>query len=226
MTALLDDFPLLATRLAAGLHHLLVLPRGMHRDVVLALARDQTRANRLKAFAVFSPEDAMLLHPDGSEEAVIWLRFDVALVAGKLAVSGTFPSSLETSARQARLETTVAVVRQTGYVMADLGKGGRVPTTAEIEKFSGANPNGTPLGLAPCPRCGELRGECLDEGKDGPLLVPVFCRCANWNRCARCNQPLYSRRLEAAYFNPVDRGIWYVPGFSGLGHRCGDETSQ
>jgi hypothetical protein len=42
----------------------------------------------------------------------------------------------------------------------------------------------------------------------------------NHNRCARCHERLYERRLNANYYNPADRGIWHVPGFCGLSHRC------
>ena len=50
--------------------------------------------------------------------------------------------------------------------------------------------------------------------------MSVACRCDNDNRCARCYHPLAERKLNANYYDESDGDIWYVPGFTGLSHRC------
>ena len=104
-------------------------------------------------------------------------------------------------------------------IMGDLAKDGRPPTEEEEDRLAGMHCDGVPKGLLPCPNCGEWRGECFDT-LCRQLVVRVCCACENDNRCAACGELLYSRKLNANYFDPVDGKIWHTPGFSGLDHRC------
>ena len=52
------------------------------------------------------------------------------------------------------------------------------------------------------------------------MIVPVACRCENWNRCARCHRNLEAYRLDSNFYNPEDGQIWFVPGPCALDHRC------
>jgi HTH domain len=81
--------------------------------------------------------------------------------------------------------------------------------------------DGTPRGLSRCGTRGDWKGVCLDPSERfaGQVMV-VHCYCGNHNHCTRCYRPLYERRLNANYYDPHDRGIWHVPGFCGLDHRC------
>lgn len=79
-------------------------------------------------------------------------------------------------------------------------------------------------GLWRCPACGDWKGECLDlyfqELCDEDVVVPVACRCENWNRYARCHRTFEPYRLNSNFFNPEDGKIWFVPGQCALNHRC------
>ncbi len=106
-------------------------------------------------------------------------------------------------------------------LVGDLTKGGRPATDEERLRLAGLNSDGVPQGLTQCPVCAEWRGECLDPSAAfAGQVMQVHCRCANWNRCARCGNHLYARRLNANYYDVADGRIWHVPGFCGVTHRC------
>jgi len=107
----------------------------------------------------------------------------------------------------------------TKFILGDITKGGRLPTLEEEKGLAGTHADGVPRGLLPCPVCGEWRGDCFDTPYQ-ELVVTVCCVCQNVNRCARCRELIYERKLNANYFELADRTIWHVPGFSGLHHRC------
>ena len=60
-----------------------------------------------------------------------------------------------------------------------------------------------PKGLWPCLRCGEWRGDCFDTVLR-ELVVRVHCACENDNCRAACGELLYSRKLNANFFDPAD----------------------
>ncbi|MGH7557491.1 MAG: hypothetical protein ACREMD_06890 [Gemmatimonadota bacterium] len=131
------------------------------------------------------------------------------------------PRTDDLELREASLDEYMRRYNPKGYALGDLLQGGRTVTDREAARFGGIRPEGVPTGLERCPRCGEWRGVCL---KDHPLfrnlLVPVFCQCDNWNRCALCRHPLAERRLQACYYNDEDDRIWCVPGFTAQAHKC------
>jgi uncharacterized CHY-type Zn-finger protein len=81
--------------------------------------------------------------------------------------------------------------------------------------------------LERCLECGDWKGECLDpraqEQRNEDVVVTVSCACENWNRCARCHQTLAPHRLNSNTYDPRDGKVWFVPGFSGLNHRCPEQ---
>lgn len=73
--------------------------------------------------------------------------------------------------------------------------------------------------LSRCAVCGGYRGEHIPS-HEPELVVTVFCRCENHNRCARCHERLHEHRLEAAYFYEERKCVWHVPAFCALSHLC------
>ncbi len=140
----------------------------------------------------------------------------------KLAPSEPVPDSEEIAVRRMKLILMEeAQFSQEGatIIMGAMTKGGRYPTPEEEDRLAGMHCDGVPRGLLPCPSCGEWRGECFDT-LCRELVVRVHCVCENDNRCAGCGELLHSWKLNSNNFDPVDRKIWHVPGFIGLGHRC------
>jgi hypothetical protein len=139
----------------------------------------------------------------------------------------SFPEGGELAARACALEEFVAEHNPGGYLVGNGWKGGRVATFDEAQWLFGRSDDGVPRGLERCPECGDWKGECLDprvqEQRGEDIVVPVSCACENWNRCARCHQPLASNRLNSNLYDPRDGRIWFVPGFSGLNHRCPEQ---
>ena len=84
-----------------------------------------------------------------------------------------------------------------GYLFGDLGKGGRAATPEELARLHGRGPDGVPLGLSCCARCGDWCGRCLDPNPQFPdWLVPGHCRCDKVTRWARCLEPFRERRVS------------------------------
>jgi len=212
--------PYLATRVVPTLYHIILLPKG-ERDELIKIARAQMSFNKLESCLVLGPQKALYLYPDGSE-----IRSSVAPIGGvlvhdRLRHCKTFPEDRELRKRKELLERHIESLKQSGYLLGDLTKGGRKPTAREARNLRGTQANGVPKGLVRCPRCGEWRGRCLDSIPDlGESIVQVSCLCQNDNRCAGCGAFLYERKLNGNYYNPKDGKVWHVPGFSGLGHFC------
>jgi hypothetical protein len=88
-----------------------------------------------------------------------------------------------------------------------------------MQSLAGVLSDGTPRGLSRCRACADWQGVCLDPSAQfAGQVMTVHCYCDNHNRCARCNERLYERRLNANYYNPEERLIWHVPGCCGLSH--------
>jgi hypothetical protein len=106
-------------------------------------------------------------------------------------------------------------------VYAELTKGGRQATAEELRKLEGSQPNGIPLGLTKCERCGQWKGECFDPNpKFAGLIMPVCCACENDTLCAACGGTLWQRRINANYFDERRGCIYRVPGFKAFSHEC------
>lgn len=164
----------------------------------------------------------MFFWPDGRIQASEITPRGGTLLANRLAPPVDLFDTEEIRLRQARLNRLVESRRRKGgYILGDLAKGGRTATEAELEELSGLEADGLPRGVQQCQRCHDWRGECLDSNDEfRGLVMTVHCLCANHNRCARCGAQLYTRRLNANFYDPRDGGIWHVPGFCGLSHKC------
>jgi hypothetical protein len=220
--AVFDGFPYLVIRVVSALYHITLLPGDAGERDLAGLARAQWGANRLDVCLVTGPERALYITADGREGQATTPPQGGIPIAGRLKPPTTWPDTRELHARQDRLARFLeARALKSGSLFGDLTKGGRDATADEVGRLAGPGPEGAPRGLARCAACGDWRGSCLDPSPEffGKLMT-VHCRCDNHNRCAACGRPLYERRLNANYYDPRDRRIWHVPGFSGLAHQC------
>jgi len=215
-----EVYPYLVTRVVPTLYHIILLPKG-EQDKLIKIASAQVSFNKLESCLVLAPREALYIYPDGSEMRSSDIPTGGVLVHDRLRPWKAFPDDRELSGRKDLLEKYIGALKQEGYLLGDLTKGGRKPTPREAQDLRGIQENGVPRGLDLCPRCGEWQGTCLDSIPDlGERAVEVSCLCQNDNRCAGCGGPLYERKVNANYYNPKDGKIWRVPGFSGLGHTC------
>jgi hypothetical protein len=217
-----DGFPYLNTRLVPALYHITPLPADAPQETLLKLARRQVQANCLDICLLLDARRAVYFSPDGRVTASSDTPRGGTLVANGLVLPVDLLHTNELRLRQSRLDRIVADGRRKGtYVLGDLSKGGRRASVDELERLRGAGPNGAPRGLERCRECGDWHGECLDTSQEFTgMIIPVHCLCENHNRCARCGVRLYSRRLNANFYNVDDGVIYHVPGFCGLEHKC------
>jgi hypothetical protein len=217
-----DGFPYLNTRLVPALYHITLLPAGAPESTLLALAQRQARANRLDTCLLLHAHRAVFFWTNGEVTSSHDTPRGGTLLSNRLALSVDLLHTDELCSRQSRLDRIVADGRQKGArFFINHAKGGREATADELEWLRGQGPEGVPRGLERCGWCGDFRGQCLDTSEElARMVVPVYCRCANHNRCARCSLALYERRLNANFYDPRDRRIWHVPGFCGLSHEC------
>jgi hypothetical protein len=216
-----DGYPYLVTRVVPTFYHLILLPADVSPDTLRDLARSQVRANHLPTCLVLGEDLCLYLAPEGGETVSEGIPRGGILVTDRLLLSTPIPRSTELAERCHWLQAFLETGPRTGALFEDLTKGGRLATPDEQVRLAGRSPSGVPNGLERCRRCGEWRGECLDPSEQFlGRLMRVHCRCENWNRCARCGERLYARRLNANYLNPDDGHIWHVPGFCALDHAC------
>jgi len=219
---LFDGFPYLVTRVVPALYHIILLPGDASEGDLAGIARAQWRANRLETCLVTGPEKAWYISPEGRDGADARPPRGGTLITGKLRPPTALPDTVDLQDRHRRLTRIVdELTRKGGYMLGDLTKGGRDATADDVARLAGAGPEGMPRGLERCSECSDWRGSCLDPSPTSfAKVMSVHCRCENHNRCATCGQFLHERRLNANYYDPRDRQIWHVPGFSGLQHRC------
>jgi hypothetical protein len=220
---LFDGFPYLRTRVANALHHIILLPASAAESELMALARWQTQANQLSACLVLASERAIYFEADGHASATRQAPLGGLTVTGSLVPAFDCDDSSESvRTRRDKLAAFVERSRRRGrFVFGDLTKGGHPANADERRRLEGFLSDGTPCGLSRCARCADWKGECLDPSERfAGKVMTVHCCCENHNCCARCGARLFERRLNANYYEPRDRGIWHVPGFCGLRHRC------
>ncbi len=221
-TRAFEGFPYLATRVVSLLHHIMLLPASWQAEQLLELARRQAQANRLPTCMVLAGDLCVYFGQDGRAYRSAEIPSGAYIVSTKLAPAEPIPESTEVAARQVGLSIFEEAQRRnlgTGYLLGDVTRGGRPPTSDEEDRLAGTHADGIPRGLLPCLVCGEWRGNCFDT-THRELVVRVCCTCENDNRCARCGAQLYDRKLNANFLDLADRRIWHVPGFYGLNHRC------
>ncbi len=216
-----EGFPYLVTRIVSSLHHIILLPRSWDIQRLVDFAQKQVRANKLPTCLAFANDLCVYFQEDGSGYRSTDVPHGARIASEELAPAEPVPITEELAVR--RMELILWEESQCGegttIIMGDLTKGGRMPTPEEEERLAGTHSGGVPKGLLPCPRCGEWRGECFDT-LNRCLVVRVHCRCENDDRCADCGELLHERKLNANYFDPADKHIWHVPGFSAFSHRC------
>ena len=217
-----DGFPYLNTRLVPSLYHITLLPADAPEGALRNLARRQADANRLDTCLVLGAERAVFFWADGRIQPSQITPRGGTLLANRLTLPVDLLDTDEIRLRQARLNRLVeSDCRKGTYIFGNLAKGGRTATEMELVGLNGLEADGMPRGLQQCRRCNDWCGECLDSNKEfRGMVMTVHCLCANHNRCARCGAQLYARRLNANFYDPRDGGIWHVPGFCGLSHRC------
>jgi len=219
-----DGFPYYVTRIVPALYHVILLPTEWTEASLIDFASTQADFNNLEACLALSQDHGLWFAPDGGKKQSKRLPAGGILINGGLKSCREFHNSAEFEGRARCLEARVQETRSRGgYVRGDPSHGGRPATDQELEALSGAGPGGVPKGLVVCPDCGTLRGESLGTAERyKKSVLPVSCRCDNNNCCARCGRGLHEWKLSSNFFNPSDRRIWYVPGFSCFGHKCPD----
>lgn len=214
-----DGFPYLNTRLLPALYHITLLPVNASESTLLMFARVQAAANRLDTCLVLDPARATYFWADGRITSSASTPRGGTVLANRLVLPVDLLETNELRHRQACLDHLVAEGRRRGTYVNAL-RIGRAASDEEAARLGGKNVDGSPAGLTRCGQCLEWRGECLQGAETSAAIVPVHCRCENHNRCARCAAPLYERRLNASFYDPLSGETKYVPGFCGLGHAC------
>jgi len=222
---LFKGFPYLLSHLNGELYHIILLPRTAEQQdpQQFKTAHDQAWANHLPTWLVTSEHEAWLFGYAMYLPSVVQSHVPrpSAIAFGKLVTQEAIPETGEIITRYLTLCLHANHVNGGGSTIyvGDLTKGGRPANGWQIDQLSGRQPNGVPKGLQQCATCREWRGTCLDTNIPD-LLVNVSCSCYNANRCARCGQPLYNRMLKSNYYSEKDGGIWHVPGFCAIDHKC------
>jgi hypothetical protein len=221
-TALFDGFPDLVIRVVPTMYHITLLPADASERDLAGIARAQWSANRFEVCLVLGPQRALYIDANGQDRLKMMPPRGGFPIAGRLKPPTAWPTTTELQVRQRRLTSFIdAHAPKNGYLFGDLTKGGREASADDVARLAGVGPEGLPRGLERCSTCGEWRGSCLDPASNFFCRVmTVQCRCQNDNRWAACGQRLSDRKLNANYYNPRDRKIWHVPGFSGLDHHC------
>jgi len=216
-----DGYPYIVVRLQPAFFHLTVVPSNRTLSELTELARYQAQMNDLPACLVLARDSAFYCEPGGIETRSGRVPFGGTVVHGILEPREDFPQTPELIERRHQLDAFVEGLKQKGYALGDLTKGGRKPNESEARRLAGRQPNGIPLGLSQCVRCGEWRGECVDPNPLlSGLIVRTHCVCENRNCCARCGQLLCDRKVNTNYYCEQDGKVWHVPGFCALRHRC------
>lgn len=219
--AIFNSYPYFITRIIPALYHIILVPKGLKREIAIAIGAYQAQMNDLGTCLVFSAEDCIYYRPNGTRDLSDHPPRGGNIMSGALKPCFN-PLEIPTLACR---EMELADFKKThcgpGCMFGDLSKGGRAATPEELLNLRGRQVNGAPIGLTKCPNCGEWRGQCLDPSpifKD--LIMEVHCLCDNKNRCAACGELLAERKLNGNRYSPTDDGIWHWPGFMAFSHRC------
>lgn len=214
-----DGFPYLLTRMSPGFFHLIFLPRGELLNFLLAIAGSQAFLNQLLTVLVLDHDLCYSWRGSGPAKRSTTPPSGGVITFDQIKPFKEFQVTCELAGRIEKLATFGRQLD--GTLFGDLTKGAHRGTEEELQRLTGFQENGVPLGLARCSICGQWRGDCLDPH---PILqsdaVTVHCQCENNNLCAGCGRLLHRHRLNANYFCEGDRRIWHVPGFSAFGHHC------
>ncbi len=231
-----DGYPYLVTRIGrSALRHLAVLPAGLDREALIAIAVRQAAVNRLDIALVLGPADAVFVSPDGITRATDFIPTGIP-ICDRLVVAIPQLGTGDLEIRRDALRNYVRRHRVSGHIVGDNLEAGRPAAPADADRLLGTGPDGLPRGLERCRSCGTPRGEALrplpgggrgwPDQRFGREIVTVPCRCENTNRCAGCGQPLAEQRLSAWSWFGEQRGLLYVAAYVGLGHRCGDGAAR
>lgn len=216
-----DGFPYLVVKLGPAFYHLLLLPGHCSIEDPKTLARCQAQANDLQVCLALNHRRGIYYAPDGGASEVPGIPRGGIVTCCILKPSSAVVGTEELAQREHLLREYVEIHNPDGYAFGDVTKGGRDATADEAWRLVGIQPNGVPNGLKKCERCGDWRGECLDPSPNfAGKVMRVNCLCENHNLCARCGERLCERKVNANYYSEEDGGIWHVPGFSALKHRC------
>jgi hypothetical protein len=214
-----DGYPYLVTGLMANVHHFLLVPADVSATTLRELARRQVQANRLPTALVLDDDFCLYLGADGTETLAPVIDGTGRATPAWLRLAQPLPESRELARRATRLEAFVAA-RPEEPLRWEFTAGGRPVPVEDREWLATPGPEGVPHGLVHCPSCGKWRGECLGSGEAVDSVVPVYCQCQNWNRCAACGDALAKQRLNAHYYNDFTRAIDYMPGYKVMWHDC------
>lgn len=215
----LGAFPYLYSVLSRGVLNLLLLPEDLTDDELIELARVQITANQTRGCLLLGPDRCVFFQPDGSA------TFHPLPPRCWRVETGMLRAPFHLDISEARRELAAGYVamlhERAGHGWGDRERGGEETTADAAARLRGVNDDGSPRGLERCATCGEHRGWCLDPlRQEQSFILPVYCRCQNVNRCARCGHLLHSRRLDGNYYRPQDGLLIYVPGVAAAKHRC------
>ena len=221
----LGAFPYLYSVLSRGVLNLLLLPENMTDDELIELARAQITANQTRGCLLLGPDRCVYFQPDG------WATFHPLPPRCWRVETGMLRAPFHFDIGEARKELAkeyvAALHERAGHGWGDKERGGEETTAERAAQLRGVSDSGSPRGLERCATCGEHRGWCVDPLRpEGTIILPVYCRCQNVNRCARCGHLLHTRRLDGNYYRPQDGLLVYVPGVAAAKHRCPKATND
>jgi hypothetical protein len=217
-----NGYPYLITPLSPGVFNLMLLPSEWTDDMLLELTRAQADANNLRACLALGPDRAVYAGDGRPMRASPVVPRSHLVETDALLPAIDFDRSADFAAREERLAHFVSTLQaRVGPGFGDEVRGSVPASPDDVHALAGQNDDGSPRGLAPCLRCGEHRGICLDQvDHEEPRKLRVHCRCENINCCARCGDVLFERRLDANYYSSAFGLILYVPGGYARRHAC------
>jgi hypothetical protein len=219
-----QGFPYLSTRIFPALYNINLYPRKLPELEVIALARQQVRANKLPACLALGWNCGLWFDGGGYEAWRNYIPNGGAILNGRLKALQTFPDDDKDLARRNRLldELSSKSLSGGGYLVGNPENCVRnaTPEDAGVGKLRGKI---IPQSLAVCEQCGELEGECFypeSECHNGKIWK-VTCRCENDNLCAACGGPLFHHKLDSCFYDGESGRILHVVGYCVLSHKCG-----
>jgi len=219
-------WPYIITKLAPTIYNLTVIPNIQDHEKLIELVFGQLKTNGLESCFVFCEKQSIYLK-DKTASISEDRPSGGIILSNKLLLSIELEKYIDSDPtykkRCNKLKKYCEAETDNGYLLGDLTKGGRDATKDEIDELSGENLNhkGVPKGLKLCSTCNMFKGVCLDPSENFKnQIMTVYCDCDNHNRCAKCLELFYSKKLYSNYYDPKDNVIWHVPGFRALSHEC------